>query len=120
MSDTLVLAVTGLLALGVPVWTLWGIWHNVRRTPSRQGALANVLGSIAGTALLGIVLPAALMGALDPFLIWLVYATLTVAAATVLGWRWPALRSAKWRHPGLVITASMLLVVLVTAAFAVT
>ena len=120
MSDTVVLVLTGVLAIGVPAWTVWGIWRNVRHTPTRQSALANVLGSMAGTALLGVVLPAVLLGALDPFPIWLVYATLTVAATTVLGWRWPALRSGKWRHPGLAITSCLLLAVLVTAGVAVT
>ncbi len=120
MSDTVVLVLTGLLALGVLVWTVWSIWRIAWRTPSRQGALMNVLGSIAGTALLGVVLPALLMGALDPFLIWLVYAALTVAAAAVLGWRWPAMRSGKWSQPALVITASLLLAVLAMAGLAVT
>ena len=120
MSDIVVLVVTGLLALGVPVWTVWGIWRNARHTPTRQGDLANVLGSITGTALLGVILPAALMGALDPFPIWLVYAALTITAVTVLAWRWPALRPGKWNHPGLVIASCLLLVVLVMAGFAVT
>ncbi len=120
MSDTLVMAITGLLALGVPVWTLWGIWRNARHTPTRQAALANVLGSFAGTALLGVILPAALMGALDPFPVWLIYAVLTAVAATVLAWRWPILRPGKWSHPGLLITACLLLALLVMAGVAVT
>jgi hypothetical protein len=63
-----------------------------------------VFGSIAGTTLLGLVFPAALKGALDPFPIWVVYAALAVGAATVLGWRWPALEPGKGSHPSLVIT----------------
>ena len=120
MTDTVVMVLTGMLALGVPVWTLWGIWRNARHTPTRQGALANVLGSISGTALLGVILPAALMGALDPFPVWLVYATLTVAATTVLAWRWPALPSGRWTHSGLLVTACLLLGVLLIAGVAVT
>ncbi|RAX47769.1 hypothetical protein DQ353_18525 [Arthrobacter sp. AQ5-05] len=120
MSDTLVLVVTGLIALGVPLWTAWGMWRSIRHTPTRQGALANVLGSVAGTALLGVVLPAVLLGALDPFPIWLAYAALTVAAATVLAWHWPALRSGKWSQPSLVNATCLLLVVFATAGFAVT
>ena len=67
MSDTFVLVLTALLALGVLGWTLWGIWQIARHTPTRQRALSHVLGSTAGTSLLGVVLPAVLMGALDPF-----------------------------------------------------
>src|SRR5688500_12407229 len=67
VTDTLVLVLTALLALGVLGWTMWGIWHIARHTLPRQRALSHVLGSIAGTALLGVVLPAVLMGALDPF-----------------------------------------------------
>lgn len=120
MSDALVLAVTALLALGVPGWGLWAIWHISRHTPTRQRALTHVLGIIAGTVLLGVILPAGLMGILDPFPIWLGYAVLTAGAATVLGWRWPALDSGKGSHPSLVITSCMLLLVLAMAGVAVT
>ncbi len=120
MSDTLVLVLTALLALGVLGSTMWGIWHIARHRPRRQPALSHVLGSIAGTALLGVVLPAVLMGAVDPFPIWLVYAVLTVAEAAVLGWRWPALVSQNTGRPSLVITSCVLLVVLAVAGVAVT
>jgi hypothetical protein len=120
MSDTLVLVLTALLALGVLGWTGWVIAHLVRRTPTRQRALTHVLGSLTGTALLGVVLPPALQRALDPFPLWLGYAVLTVVAAAVLGWRWPALRSGRGRQPGLVITSCVLLGVLVLAGVAVT
>jgi len=120
VGDTLVLVLTAVLAIGVLGWTMWGIWHIARRTPRRQRALSHVLGSVAGTVLLGVVLPAVLMGALDPFLIWLVYAVLTVGNATVLGWRWPALRPGNKRQPSLVITSCVLLVVLAVASVAVT
>jgi CubicO group peptidase (beta-lactamase class C family) len=56
---------------------------------------------LTGTALLGVVLPAVLMGALDPFPIWLGYAVLTATAATVLAWRWTALKPGDGSHPGL-------------------
>lgn len=120
MSDSVVMIITGLLALGVPVWTLWGIWRNVRRTPTRQGALANVLGSIAGTVVLGVVLPAALLGMLDPFPVWLVFAMPTTGAATVLGWRWQALRPGNWSNPGFLACSLVLLAALAMAAVAVT
>jgi hypothetical protein len=120
MSDTVVLALTALLALGVLGWTLWSVWHITRHTPTRQRALSQVLASIAGTTLLGVVLPAVLMGALDPFPIWLVYAGLTVASAVLLAWRWPALDWRRGRHPGLLISSVVLLVVVATAAVAVT
>jgi hypothetical protein len=120
VSDVLVLVLTALLAVGVPGWTVWSIWHIARHTPTRQRASTHVLGSIAGTALLGVVIPAALKGAFDPFPIWLIYAALTVTAAVVLGWRWPALASGKGSHPSLVITAGLLLAVLAMAAVAVT
>ena len=120
MGDTLVLVLNAVLALGVLGWTMWGIWHIARHTPTRQRALAHLLGSIAGTALLGVVLPAVLLGALDPFPIWLVYAVLTVGDAAVLGWRWPALESGNKRQPSLVITSCVLLVVLAVAGIAVT
>jgi hypothetical protein len=69
------------------------MWWSRTRCTVVLIALTLVLGSIAGTALLGVVLPAVLMGALDPFPIWLLYAVLTVVAATALGWRWQALAS---------------------------
>lgn len=120
MSDTLVLVLTGLLALGVPGWTIWGIWHTARHTPTRQRALTTVLGSIAGTALLGVVLPAVLIGALDPFPIWLGYAVLTAGAAAVLAWRWWRLEPERGVRPSLVITSCVLLVVMAAAGSAVT
>lgn len=120
MSDILVLAITALLALGVLGWGAWGIWHLARHTPTRQRALTHVLGIIAGTVLLGVVLPAALMGALDPFPVWLIYAVLAVGAAAVLGWRWPALESGEGSHPGLVITSCILFLVVAAAGVAVT
>lgn len=120
MSDTLVLVLTGLLALAIPGWIMWAIWRAARHTPTRQASLANILGSIAGTAPLGVVLPAVLLGALDPFPIWLVYAALTVGATAVLAWRWPALKPGKRNHLSLVLTTCLLLAVLATAAVAVT
>jgi hypothetical protein len=120
VSDTLVLVLTALLVVGVLGWTAWGIWHIARHAPTRQRALTHVFGIIAGTALLGVVLPAALKGALDPFPLWLIYAVPAVGAATVLGWRWPAMASGKGSHPSLVITSSVLLAVLVLAGTAVT
>jgi CDP-diglyceride synthetase len=120
VSDTVVLIITALLLLGVLGCTIWGTWHISRSTPRRQHALSIVLGSTAGTALLGVVLPAVLMGAVDPFPIWLLYATLTVAAATTLGWRWQALPSEKRTKPALVATSSLLLIIITTAAVAVT
>lgn len=120
MSDTFVMVLTAVIALGTLGWAVWGIWHIARHTPTRQRALTHVLGVVAGTVLLGVVLPAALMGIIDPFLVWIVYAVLAVAAAVVLGWRWTALASGKGRHPSLVIATCILLVVLVMAGFAVT
>ncbi|HET8928317.1 MAG TPA: hypothetical protein VFN24_10900 [Microbacterium sp.] len=120
MSDILVMVATAVLAVGVLGWGVWGIWHIARHTPTRQRAVTHVLGVIAGTALLGIVLPAALMGIVDPFPIWLVYAVLAVGGAAVLGWRWPTLHSGKGRHPSLLITSSVLLLVLAAGAVAVT
>lgn len=120
MSDTLVMVLTAIIALGTLGWAVWGIWHIARHTPTRQRALTHVLAIIAGTTLLGVVLPAALMGIVDPFLVWLVYATLAVGAAVVLGWRWPSLEPGHGKHPSLVITSCILLVVLAVAGFAVT
>jgi hypothetical protein len=120
MSDTVVLALTALLALGVLGWTLWSVLHIARRTPTRQRALSQVLASIAGTALLGVILPAVLMGALDPFPIWLIYAGLTVASAVLLAWCWPALDWGGGRHPGLLISSAVLLVIVAMAGVAVT
>jgi hypothetical protein len=82
--------------------------------------LTHALGSIAGTTLLGVVLPAVLKGGLDPFPIWVVYAVLTVGATAVLAWRWPALPPGKGSHPSLVITSGVLLAVLAMAGIAVT
>ena len=120
MSDILVLALTALLAVGVLGWTVCGTWHIARHTPARHRAVSQVLGSIAGTGLLGVVLPAVLMEALDPFPVWLGYAVLTVGSASVLAWRWPALEPVPGVHPSLVITSALLLVVLVVAGVAVT
>ena len=120
MSDTLVLVLTALLAVGVLGWTAGGIWHIARHAPTRQRALTHVFGIIAGTALLGVILPAALKGTLDPFPLWLIYAVPAVGAAAVLGWRWSALASGKGSHPSLVITSCVLLMVLAMAGVAVT
>lgn len=120
MSDDLVLALTALLALSVLGWAVWGIWHIARHRPTRQRALTHTLGIFAGTALLGVVLPAVLMGTLDPFPIWLVYAVLAVGAAAVLAWRWLTLESGKGSHPSLVITSCVVLLVLAMAGVAVT
>jgi hypothetical protein len=120
VSDMLVLVFTALLAAGVLGWTTWVIWRMARHTPTRQRALAQVLGGLAGTALLGVVLPAVLMGALDPFPVWLAFGVLAVTAAAVLGWRWLALepdQGSRWR---LVVTSCLLLVVLAAAGVAVT
>jgi hypothetical protein len=120
VSDTLVLVLTGLLTVGVLGWTVWGIWRLTRRTPSRQQALTNVLGSVAGTTLLGVVLPPASKGAIDAFPVWGVYAALTVTVAALLGWRWPALPSGEPGRLGLVVTTGLMLVVLALAGVAVT
>lgn len=120
MSDTFVVVLTAFIALGVLGWGVWGIWHIARHTPTRQRALTHVLVVIAGAILLGVVLPAGLMGILDPFPIWLVYAALAVGNATVLGWRWRALKSGKGWHPSLIITSCALLAVFTMAGFAVT
>lgn len=120
MSDTVVMVLTALIALGVLGWAVWGIWHIARHTPTRQRALTHVLGVTAGTVLLGVVLPAGLMGMLDPFPVWLAYAVLAAGSATVLGWRWLSLKSGKGWHPSLLITACVLLAVLVMAGIAVT
>jgi hypothetical protein len=120
VSDDVVLVLTALLAVGVLGWTVWSSWHIARHTPTRQRALSQVLGSVAGTTLLGVVIPPELKGALDPFPLWLGYAVLTVTVATVLGWRWPALERGKGSHPSLVISSCLLLVVLAMAGVAVT
>lgn len=120
MSDILVLVFSALLALGVLGWSVGALWHITRHRPTRQRALMHVLGIMAGTALLAVVLPAVLMRALDPFPIWLPYAILAVSAAAVLGWRWSALRPGKGIRPGLVITSGALLLVLAMAGVAVT
>lgn len=120
MSDTVVLVLTSVIALGVLGWAVWGIWHIARHTPTRQHALTHVLGVIAGTVLLGVILPAGLMGIVDPFPIWLIYAVLAVCAAVVLAWRWLSLESGKGRQPGLVTMSGILLAVLAMASFAVT
>jgi ABC-type nitrate/sulfonate/bicarbonate transport system permease component len=120
MSDTLVLVLTSLLAVGVPVATLWSTWHVVRHTPKRQQALAHLLGCLAGTVLLGVVFPAALKGMLDPFTLWIPYAVLTAAAATLLGWRWLVLPPGRGRQGRLLITSGLLLAALAMAGVAVT
>lgn len=120
MSDTVVMVLTAVLFVGNLGWTLWVLWCLTRRRPPRQQALAYVLSSIAGTVLLGVVLPAALMGALDPFPVWAVFAGLSVTAATALAWRWPTLPAGRWSRPDLVISSSVLMVVLATAGVAVT
>jgi hypothetical protein len=120
VTDVLVLVLTLLLAVGVLGWTGWSVWHIARHTSTRQRASTLVLGSIAGTTLLGVVVPAALKGAFDPFPIWLIYAALTVTATAVLAWRWPVLAPGNGSHPSLVITAGLLLAVMAMAAVAVT
>lgn len=120
MSDTFVMVLTAVIALGTLGWALWGIWHIARHRPTRQRGVTHVVGITTGTTLLGVVLPAALMGIIDPLIVWIVYAVLTVAAAVVLGWRWSALASGKGKHPSLVIASCFLLAVLVMAGFAVT
>lgn len=120
MSDTIVLVMTALLALGTLGGTLWSIWRIARHTPSRERAMAKVLGSMAGTALLGVILPAMLKGMLDPFPIWLVYAILTAGSASVLMWRWEKLEPERGDMPRLVITALALVSVLAMAGVAVT
>jgi hypothetical protein len=120
MSDILILALTALLALGVLLLTVWGSWHTARQTPTRQRALTQVLGAMAGTALLGVVLPAVLLGGLNPFPIWAGYAVLAAGATAVLAWRWPALEPGTGNHPGLLVISGALLVVLTVAGVAVT
>lgn len=120
MSDAVVMVLTALIALGTLGWAVWAIWHIARHTPTRQRAATHVVGITAGTTLLGVVLPAALMGMVDPFLVWLIYPVLTVVATVVLGWRWTVLESGGGRHPGLVIALFVLLVVVAMAGFAVT
>jgi hypothetical protein len=120
MGNVLVLALTLLLAVGVLGGTARGTWRTARRTPSRQRGLSYVLASVAGTALLGLVLPAVLLGAFDPFPIWCIFVAGTVGAAAVLGWRWPALAWGEGGRPGLILTSGGLLVVLAMAGAAVT
>ncbi|MCU1472115.1 hypothetical protein [Amnibacterium sp.] len=120
MTDIVVMALTGLLALGLLGWTVWSIWHVAHHTPPRHRALTHVLGILAGTVELGVALPAVLMGAVDPFPVWLVFAVLAVAATVALVWRWPALKPGKWGRPGLMIASGVLLIVLATAGIAVT
>jgi hypothetical protein len=120
VADTLVLVLTALLALGVFGWTIWAIWRIARHTPTRQRALTHVLGITAGTMLLGVVLPAVLLGALDPFPVWLVDAVPAVVVTVVLAWRWLALPTGRGRQPGLVITSCVFLAVLAMASVAVT
>ena len=79
--------------------------------PIAGGRIRNIDSGLPG---------AVLIGALDPFPIWLGYAVLAVAAATMLAWRWLALASGKGSHPSLVITSCVLLMVLVMAGVAVT
>jgi hypothetical protein len=120
VSDALVIVLTAVLALGVLGWAIWAIWHIARHHPTRQRALSHVLGIMAGTIQLGVVLPAVLMRILDPFPIWLVYGALAVCATTVLAWRWHELEPGKWGRPGLLITTGVLLAVLAMAGIAVT
>lgn len=120
MTDTVVLVLTGFLAVVVLTWEVWGIWYITRRTPTRQRALANVVGIITGTTLLGLVLPALLMGMIDPFPVWLVYGVLAVTSASVLAWRWDALVPSNRIHASTLAAAALLVLVLTTAAFAVT
>ncbi|HET8929815.1 MAG TPA: hypothetical protein VFN21_04075 [Acidimicrobiales bacterium] len=120
MHETRDGSLTAMIALGTLGWAVWGIWHIARQKPTRQRALTHVLAIMAGTILLGVILPAALMGIIDPLLVWIVYAVLAVGAAVVLGWQWLALEPGKGKHPSLVITSCILLAVLATATFAVT
>lgn len=120
MSDTVVMVLSAVIALAVLGGGVWGIWHIARRTPTRQRALTHVLIITVGVLLLGVVLPAGLMGILDPFPIWLVYVALVAGNATMLGWRWRVLESGQGHHPGLIATACVLLVVFIMAGFAVT
>ena len=100
---------------------MWSIWHIARHTPTRQHALTHVLGIIAGTSLIGVVLPAVLIGALDPFPIWLGYAVLAVGAAAVLGVALARVGTGRMAaSPSLVITSCVLLAVLALAGVAVT
>ncbi len=121
MTDFVVLVLTTSLTIGVLEWTIWNTWHIARQMPTRQRALAAVLGSLAGTVVLGVIFPAVLKGVLDPFPIWLVYAGLTVTAASVLGWRWPVLpRGGTGSHSGLMVMSCLLVVAVAMASIAVT
>jgi hypothetical protein len=120
VSDTLVLVLIALLAVCTLGLTVGTLWRTARHTPTRQRALSQVLAGLAGTALLGVVLPAVLLEAVDPVLVWLPFAVLAVATAAVLGWRWPALKRGTGRHPGPAIASGLLLVVLAVAVVAVT
>jgi hypothetical protein len=120
VTDIVILALTALLALGLLGWMIWAIWHIARRRPTRPRALTHTLGILAVTVELGVVLPRGLMWTVDPFPIWLIYAVLAVAVTAVLAWRWTALKPAKWRSPGLMITSGVLVLVLAMAGIAVT
>lgn len=85
MSDTVVMVLSAVIALAVLGGGVWGIWHIARRTPTRQRALTHVLIITVGVLLLGVVLPAGLMGILDPFPIWLVYVALVAGNAPCSG-----------------------------------
>ena len=87
MSETFVLALSAALALAAVVGTGWAMWRITRHVPSRHRALSYVLWSVTGTTLIGVVLPAIVMGMVDPFPIWMVQATFTSATAAALGWR---------------------------------
>ncbi len=120
MSDTVVMALTAALAFATVGGTGWGIWRITRRRPTRQRALSYVLLSLAGTALIGVVLPPILKGIMDPFPVWLVSAALTSTAAGALGWRWRLLQRQQSEMPRIVAVSLVLLLVLAMAGVAVT
>ncbi|MBB1510801.1 hypothetical protein [Tessaracoccus sp. MC1756] len=120
MSDTLVMVLSAVLAIGVLAGSLWTIWRVTRRTPTRNTALSQVLCCVAGTALLGVVLPAVLKGIMDPVPVWTVYVVLTAVGAVLLTWRWDALARGRKGLPGLLISSASLAVVLAVAGLAVT
>lgn len=120
MNDIVALALTSVLAIGVLVWALWVIWQLARNRKGTLSTAAHVLGVITGTVALGVVLPPTLMGILDPFLVWLVYAILAVTAATLLGWRWFDLELAKGRLSALAVSAAVFIAVMVMALIAAT
>ena len=115
MSETFVLALSAALALATVVGTGWAMWRITRHDPSRHRALSYVLWSVTGTTLMGVILPAIVMGMVDPFPIWMVQATFTSATAAALGGRGPA-RPREPRDRARVAVGSVVLVLALALA----